>query len=115
MSRKTVSLLCLLLSVAFFSGVSSAQSVRPELVSYPNLIFYNAQIITADDDHTIVAAVAIRDGKFLALGSDNNILEPSPRFTIPRSSRPPRCVGPGTPKSSGCRREMKPRPTRSAF
>jgi len=75
MSRKTVSLLCLLLSVAILSGVSSAQSVRPELVSYPNLIFYNAQILTADDDNTIVTAVAIRDGKFLALGSDNDILQ----------------------------------------
>ena len=74
MSHKTVSLLCLLLSAAIFSGVSSAQSVRPELVSYPDLIFYNGQIITADDSNTIASAVAIRDGKFLAVGTDNYIL-----------------------------------------
>ena len=74
MSHKTVSLLCLLLSAAIFSGVSSAQSVRPELVSYPELIFYNGKIITADDSNTIASAVAIRDGKFLAVGTDNYIL-----------------------------------------
>ena len=66
-------LICLL-SVWAVTGVSWGQSPPAELVSYPNLIFYNGQIITADDDETIVRAVAIRDGKFLAVGTDDRVL-----------------------------------------
>ena len=78
MSYKTrfnaLSCLVCLLSVWAVTGVSWAQSPPAELVSYPNLIFYNGQIITADDDETIVRAVAMRDGKFLAVGTDDRIL-----------------------------------------
>ena len=71
---KALPALICLLSVWVVTGVSWGQSPPAELVSYPNLIFYNGQIITADDDETIVRAVAMRDGKFLAVGTDDRVL-----------------------------------------
>jgi predicted amidohydrolase YtcJ len=49
-------------------------TVPSDLVSYPELIVYNGKVITVDDKDTIAQAVAIRDGKFLAVGDDNRIL-----------------------------------------
>ena len=36
--------------------------------AYADLVLYNGKILTADDDFKIVEAVAVRDGKFLAVG-----------------------------------------------
>lgn len=39
-----------------------------------DIILYNGKIITVDKDFSIVQAVAIRDGKFLAIGSDAEMM-----------------------------------------
>ena len=60
-------------------GVSSRgleaqqRSVPPEVLAYADMVLYNGQILTVDDDFTIVEAVAIRDGEFLARGSNQRI------------------------------------------
>ncbi len=68
----------LLLTVLFFTlGPVAAQSTGsppPEVLAYADLVFYNGKILTADEQFTIVQAVAIRDGKFLARGDDRRIL-----------------------------------------
>jgi hypothetical protein len=51
----------------------SAQSLPPEVIAYADLVFYNGKVLTADEQFTIVEAVAIRDGKFLATGSTSKI------------------------------------------
>ena len=57
------------------TGLSqSAGSLPPEVVAYADTIFYNGKIITADEQFTIAEAVAIRDGKFLAVGTTQRIL-----------------------------------------
>jgi predicted amidohydrolase YtcJ len=38
-----------------------------------DLILYNGKIATQDDRRSIVEALAIRDGKFLAVGTDRAI------------------------------------------
>ena len=43
-------------------------------MAYADMVLHNGQIITADDDESVVSAVAIRDGKFLAVGDDDRIL-----------------------------------------
>jgi len=54
--------------------------VPPELVSYPDTILHNGKVVTMDDKTTstnpgtIVQAMAIRDGKILAVGSDQQML-----------------------------------------
>ena len=55
-------------------GLEAQQlSVPPEVLAYADIVLYNGQVLTVDDDFTIAEAVAIRDGKFLALGSDQRI------------------------------------------
>ncbi len=52
-----------------------AQSVPSELVYYPEFIFVNGQVLTADGDRdfTIAEAVAVRGNKVLAVGSSREI------------------------------------------
>ena len=64
---------------AFFClgvGMGWAQSpnLPPEVIAYADLVFYNGKILTADQDFTVVEAVAVRDGKFLARGGNDKIL-----------------------------------------
>ena len=60
-----------------FAGTIQAQSsasLPPEVIAYADLVFHHGKILTADEQFTIVEAVAIRDGKFLAVGSNDKIL-----------------------------------------
>ena len=52
----------------------SPANLPPEVIGYADLVFYNGRILTADEAFTIVEAVAIRDGKFLARGGNGRIL-----------------------------------------
>ena len=54
---------------AIFGGAASAQ-VPPELISYPEVIVHNAKVITMDAKDSVAEAVAIRGGKFLAVGTN---------------------------------------------
>ncbi|MEE8348225.1 MAG: amidohydrolase [Acidobacteriota bacterium] len=40
----------------------------------PDLVLYNGKIVTMDEDFSIVQAVAIKEGRFVAVGSDAQIL-----------------------------------------
>jgi len=45
------------------------------------MILYNGKVITADKDFRIVQAVAIRDGKFVAIGDDKEVMAYAGRET----------------------------------
>jgi len=71
------------LSFSFVLGlflVSAAAQIPSELVVYPELLIHNGRVVTVDDHTfstnpgTIVEALAARDGKILALGSNEQIL-----------------------------------------
>jgi predicted amidohydrolase YtcJ len=62
------------LLLAGVASAASAQSLPPELVRYADVVLYNGKILTADDRFTIVEAAAIRDGKFLKVGSNRDVL-----------------------------------------
>ncbi|MBI3941326.1 MAG: amidohydrolase family protein [Acidobacteria bacterium] len=68
-----------LLGLALWGGVGrvKGQQVPPELlaVSYPDLVLYNGKVLTADDRFAIAQAVAVRDGKTLAVGNSELILQ----------------------------------------
>ncbi len=51
---------------------SNAQSSL--VMKYADMVLINGKIITADDDFSMAEAIAIRDGKFLAVGSNEDIL-----------------------------------------
>lgn len=50
------------------------QEMPPEVIHYADIVLYNGKILTADKNFTIVEAVAVRDGKFLAVGKTDRIL-----------------------------------------
>lgn len=77
MKRVTFSLL--LLSVLFLFSQAQGQSPPPEVLHYADMVLYNGKVVTMDDKTTspnpgtIVEAVAIREGKILALGKGEEI------------------------------------------
>ncbi len=59
-----------------FSFISQAQNLPPEVLRYADTVFYNGQVLTMDGDSppiTVVEAVAIRDGRIMAVGQDDRI------------------------------------------
>ncbi len=61
-----------------FLGVSyvvhaQQSSVPAEILAYPDIIAYNGKVLTVDDAFSTAKALAIRDGKFLAVGSNQRI------------------------------------------
>lgn len=63
-----------ILGVFGFSATAAAQQVPAELVTYPELIVHNATVLTLDGKDTVAEAVAVRDGRFLAVGSNASVL-----------------------------------------
>ena len=60
----------------FAGGMESpvlAQAPPPELLVYPNLVLVNAKVLTVDPQFTIAEAVAVRDGRILAVGTNAEI------------------------------------------
>lgn len=70
----------ILLSLVLFPQPVSLAEIPSEVINYPDVVLFNGKIATFDGDlmaERVVfhEAVAIRDGKILALGTDNNILK----------------------------------------
>ena len=52
------------------TGASGQQSSTPEeLVAYPSLVLVNGKVLTVDDKFTVAEAVAVRNGRILAVGT----------------------------------------------
>jgi predicted amidohydrolase YtcJ len=63
-----------LLAVATSVGAQTAAPAVPaELLAYPNLVLVNGKVLTVDAQFTIAEAVAMRDGRVLAVGSNAEI------------------------------------------
>jgi predicted amidohydrolase YtcJ len=69
LSRSTV--LTALLTAGLFTPAGA--QVPPELIAYPDLIVVNGKILTVDASFTIAEAVAVRDGRVLAVGTTADI------------------------------------------
>ncbi|HVL69699.1 MAG TPA: amidohydrolase family protein [Vicinamibacterales bacterium] len=65
--------LAVLLSASAAAQSPSPSAAPAELIAYPQLILVNGKIITVDEQFTIAEAVAIRDGRILAVGSAADI------------------------------------------
>jgi hypothetical protein len=48
-------------------------AVPPEILAYPDLVLFNGQVLTVDEQFTIAEAVAVRDGRVLAVGSNAEV------------------------------------------
>ena len=64
------------LMLALFGAAFSlqAQQLPAEVIAYADMVLYNGKILTVDERFSVVEAVAIRDGKFLAVGDNDRIL-----------------------------------------
>ena len=71
-SRVSCLLAIFLLGIGL-SWAQSAQNLPPEVLAYPDLVFYNGQVLTADDAFSIAQAIAVRDEKILAVGTNDRI------------------------------------------
>ena len=73
----------ILISISQFSFVpvygQSINTLPPQVIAWPDTVLVNGNIVTIDDHGlnaspgTLVEAMAIRDGRVLALGSNNEI------------------------------------------
>lgn len=69
-----------------FLSFSQAQELPPEIVSYADMVLYNGQVLTMDREQppiNVVQAVAVREGRILAVGEDDRIL----RLAGPNTTR----------------------------
>ena len=52
---------------------SAAAQVPPELLAYPSLVLHNGRVLTVDRTFTVAEALAVRDGRILAVGANDQI------------------------------------------
>jgi predicted amidohydrolase YtcJ len=70
---KTAAFLTLALFAAASRVDAQGSTIPQELVKYPELVLVNGQVLTVDRAFTVAQAVAVRDGKILAVGRDADI------------------------------------------
>jgi predicted amidohydrolase YtcJ len=54
-------------------AAAQVQPVPPELLAYPNLVVVNGKVLTVDPQFRVAEAVALRDGRILAVGTNAEI------------------------------------------
>ncbi len=59
--------------VLLFAAATAVAQIPPELLAYPDLILVNGKVITVDANFAVAEAVAVRDGKILAVGTTAEI------------------------------------------
>lgn len=75
MAKRTCRILAWL-AVLAIQGVVDArgQAPPPEVLAYADTVLYNGQVLVVDEAFTIAQAIAVRDGKVLAVGDSARIL-----------------------------------------
>ncbi len=66
------------LVVCTCAWIAQAQDLPPEVAHYADIVFYNGSVLTMDQDQppfSVAEALAVRDGKILAVGNDDRILK----------------------------------------
>jgi len=63
---------CCVFTLIVAARVASAQT-PPELIAYPSLVLYNGKILTVDAQFSVAEAVAVRDGRILAVGTNDQV------------------------------------------
>lgn len=77
MSRSKAVLAACVLVLGGAVQPAGAQNLPPEIVNYADIVMYNGAVLTMDrdtPDFSVAQAVAVRDGKILAVGESSTIL-----------------------------------------
>ena len=68
-------LLPVVIWAAMMGGFLNGQVSLPEaVIHYADMVLYNGKVLTADEGFSVAQAIAIRDGKFLAVGNNEEIM-----------------------------------------
>jgi predicted amidohydrolase YtcJ len=73
MTVRAVALALLLIAIRATSTTAQGPMVPPELVAYPSLVLYNGKVLTIDAQFTVAEALAVRDGRILAVGTNEDV------------------------------------------
>ena len=73
--RTILSALSGLVFLLMLAGHGVTQTLPPELIRYADVILHNGKVLTADKNFTVAEAVAVRDGKILAVGSSAEVMK----------------------------------------
>jgi len=74
MGKFVILLLSLVCVWASAQTVGVAQDYSPEVLAYADIVLVNGKILTVDQNFSIAQALAVRDGKILAVGENDRIL-----------------------------------------
>ncbi|MDH3531841.1 MAG: amidohydrolase family protein [Gammaproteobacteria bacterium] len=53
---------------------AAAGDIPAQLIRYADLVFFNGQVLTVDAENSVAAAIAVRDGRVLAVGDSDAVL-----------------------------------------
>ena len=77
MRTKRWGVLIAVMLASAWAGTTRAEAqeanLPPEVIRYADTILYNGKILTADNSFTVADAVAVRDGRFMAVGQTATI------------------------------------------
>ena len=74
-----------LLIFAPFLWVAQAQDLPPEVLRYADMVLYNGHVLTMDQEQppvNVTQAIALQDGRVLAVGEDDRILRMAGPSTV---------------------------------
>jgi predicted amidohydrolase YtcJ len=56
------------------TALADAAAIPPQLIRYADLVFFNGKVLTVDAEFTVAEALAVRDGRVLAVGDEDAVL-----------------------------------------
>lgn len=69
------SIAAILVCVSGIAAAASKSDPSSLLMNYADLVLYHGTVLAVDEDFTVAEAIAIRDGRVLALGTDEEMLQ----------------------------------------
>ena len=70
--RKFAAIIVLFVSTAAITAIADENAQL--LLNYAELVLYDGQVLTVDENFAVAEAIAVRDGRILAVGSTDNML-----------------------------------------
>ncbi len=74
MMRARTGVLVLMVTIAVAAVAAAQQPIPPLVLAWADMVLHHGKVLTVDSQFTIAEAIAIRDGKVLAVGSSADML-----------------------------------------
>ena len=65
----------IILALSFSVSTALAEARNSLLINYADVVLYGGQVLVVDEEFSVAEAIAVRDGRVLALGSSADMLE----------------------------------------